>query len=304
MMQPRESFHQLTLFQPENQLDQHLQYTMVEQANMLARVLAKRRLPTFYFNEAAQELGITAKTCRSWKMNTWPIANRPSDENLVNKVAIYIRVYLRLRKYPKEETYQEAKARLHRRIRELDAKKFSRNQIAQQMPMSFRTLKDMCDREGQEPTSRSNHCPWNLLQRLEKAEEEITRQKELQTEFQDLRVLQHPQNERWEPDLDAKNPLLRNAIPVGGACRKCQAEWHNLKEDGADGWKRPIMVCIICGAENAITLDLEDADNPDLTPSGKHEFIERYAACRHCHAYWNHMKLDRTDRWNNRYTSA
>ena len=38
MMQPQsQSSQQLTLFQVENQVDQYIQYTMVEQANTLAR---------------------------------------------------------------------------------------------------------------------------------------------------------------------------------------------------------------------------------------------------------------------------
>ena len=143
MMQPQsQSSQQLTLFQVESQVDQYIQYTMVEQANTLARILAKKELPMFYFAEAGDELGITAKTCRAWKMNIWPATNRPSDDKLFHKTAIYIRVHLRLINYPEDETYADATIRLHQRIVELEEGNFSRNQIAQQMRMSFRTLKD------------------------------------------------------------------------------------------------------------------------------------------------------------------
>ena len=155
MMQPQpQSSQQLTLFQVESQVDRYVHYTMVEQANTLARMLAKRELPMFYFAEAGEELGITAKTCRAWKMNTWPAANRSSDDKLMYKTAIYLRVYLRLSAYSENETYAKATIRLHRRIAELEERNFSRNQIAQQMRMSFRTLKDLCDRAEREGRRR------------------------------------------------------------------------------------------------------------------------------------------------------
>ena len=293
------SSHQLSLFQFEKQLDQYMERTMVEQANMLAGLLAKRELPMFYFSEAAEEIGITPKTCRAWRINSWPMTNRPGDENLVHKVAIYIRVYLRLKQYPEEETYRGATARLHQRIGELE-QRFSRNQIAQQMRMSFRTLKDLRDREGagEADTGRSSHCPWKLLDRLQNAETEITRQKELQAEFQKLRV-NHPWADYREQEMDAGLPNSQNAIEVGNPCRKCNSGWQSMREDGKDGWGRPVMVCMICGSENAVIINLDDPEEEDAERPEAEEFIERYGPCRNCHAYWNHMKLDRTDRWNN-----
>ena len=330
---PRSPHQQLTLFQLENQVDQYMQYTMVEQANVLARTLAKRELPMFYFSEAGEELGITAKTCRVWKIDAWPMANRPNDENLIHKVAIYIRVYLRLKDCPNNETYLEANIRLQRRIRELGENGYSRNQIAQQMRMSFRTLKDLCERlenlrerlenpteklenqpngpealreneagpskeAGEEPLGPGSHCPWGLLDRLKGAEEEIARQRELQVKFQDLRVI-HPGADYRDQEINPDPPSSQNVIKVKDPCRKCNAGWQSLREDGVDGWNRPIMVCMICGTENAIDLGLEDPDSVDLQAPEEQEFIERYAPCRHCQAYWNHMKLERTDRWSN-----
>ena len=230
MMQPQlQSSHQLTLFQVESQVDRYVHYTMVEQANTLARMLAKRELPMFYFAEAGEELGLTAKTCRAWKMNTWPAANRSSDDKLMYKTAIYLRVYLGLSAY---------------------------------------------------------------------SENEITRQKERQAEFQDLRVL-HPESNHRETEIEPGPPTTQNVIEVRGRCRKCNAGWQSLREDGTDGWNRPVMVCMICGSENIISLDPEDPDSVDLQAPEEEEFIERYAPCRRCQAYWSHMKLERTDRWNN-----
>ena len=60
------------------------------------------------------------------------------------------------------------------------------------------------------------------------------------------------------------------------------------------------MVCMKCGAENpARELDAEDPDEVDFEEPKEEEFIERYAPCRHCEAYWNHLKKERVDRWNN-----
>ena len=153
--------------------------------------------------------------------------------------------------YPENETYAKATIRLHRRIEELEERNFSRNQIAQQMRMSFRTLKDLCDRaEREETEGRSSHCPWKLLERLDDAENEITRQKERQAEFQDLRVL-HPESNHREAEIEPSPPTTQNVIEVRGQCWKCNAGWQSLREDGTDGWNRPVMVCMICGSETS-----------------------------------------------------
>ena len=246
MMQPQpQSSQQLTLFQVESQVDQYVQYTMVEQSNTLARMLAKRELPMFYFAEAGEELGVTAKTCRAWKMNIWPAANRPSDDKLMYKTAIYLRVFLRLSTYPENETYANATIRLHQQIAELEEGNFSRNQIAQQMRMSFRTLKDLCDRaEREETEGRSSHCPWKLLERLGDAENEITRQKERQAEFQDLRVLHPESNHRGNGDRTrppdhperhrGERPMpemqCRMAEPAGGRDRRLEPARDGLHD--------------------------------------------------------------------------
>ena len=123
-----------------------------------------------------------------------PAANRSSDDKLMYKTAIYLRVYLRLSAY---------------------------------------------------------------------SENEITRQKERQAEFQDLRVL-HPESNHRETEIEPGPPTTQNVIEVRGRCRKCNAGWQSLREDGTDGWNRPVMVCMICGSENIISLDPEDPDSVDL----------------------------------------
>ena len=154
-MTPTTSSLQLTLFQAENEANRYIQYTMVEQANALARALAKKNLPMFYFTEAGKELKIPAKTCRSWKINTWPTVNRPGDDKLIHKVAIYIRVYLRLNDYPEDETYSQATNRLQRRILEIKEKDFSHNRISQHLRISFRTLNDIIEKKPEEAIRRN-----------------------------------------------------------------------------------------------------------------------------------------------------
>ena len=115
---------------------------------------SKKNLPMFYFTEAGKELNIPAKTCRSWKINTWPTVNRPSDDKLIHKVAIYIRVYLRLSDYPEQETYLQATNRLQRRILEIKEKTFSHNRISQHLRISFRTLNDIIEKKPEEAIRR------------------------------------------------------------------------------------------------------------------------------------------------------
>lgn len=294
---------QPSLFEMAYELRQHVRHTMAEQAGSMARALARRELPTFYFVEAGEDLEISAKTVRGWNLNQWPVTLHPSDHNIVLKNAIFTKILARLDNYPPDETYREATGRLLRRIDQLLARGFTKNQIAQQMRMSFRTMKDLQERgrsagRGDENTKTPNHCPWRLLARLEGAEEQITRQKERQKEMQALRIL-HEGLDYGDPDLDLDLPFPDDFIRVGSPCRKCGAGWPNLREDGRDGWDRPVMVCMQCGAENPLDLSAEDPDEVDFEEPGEEEFIERYAPCRNCEAYWHHLQNDRVDRWNN-----
>lgn len=301
MTQPKSSL-QLTLFQAENEAVQYIQYAMVEHANALIRALARKDLPMFYFTEAGEGLGIPAKTCRSWKINSWPAANRPGDEKLLQKVAIYIQVYQRLSKYPSDETYADAAKRLQRRINELREKRFSHNQISQYARISFRTLKDIQTKDP-EPSRRRNHCPWNLLERLEDAEAGMLEQREQQEQFKDNRI---PRSGPGQSGPGPKPASQAGPDPMerGGRCLKCGEPWSNLRYDGEDAWGREIMVCIICANENPVSKDPPPADPPDMDEAGtmkpgRHEFVERYEPCRKCKTPWHNLKKDRVDRWGN-----
>ncbi len=299
MMQPKSSL-QLTLFQAENEADRYIEYTMVEQANSLARMLAKKDLPMFYFTEAGEELGVPPKTCRSWKINTWPTVNRAGDDRLIHKVAIYIRVYMRLKEYPKEETYNGATKRLQRRVAELKEKNFSHNRISQQLRISFRTLNDIMNKEPEEAVRRNN-CPWALLEKLEDAETTMQKQHEIQEKLQENQILRVGHKQR-ETRLDPGPPNDRNLIGKDDSCPKCGAPQNNLRNDGKDAWGRTVMSCLICGSENpAIAEETEAEDQEEAneeTPDRK-EFVERYSPCQQCGTPWHNLKRDRVDRWRN-----
>ena len=306
-MMPTNSSLQLTLFQAENEANRYIQYTMVEQANALARVLAKKNLPMFYFTEAGKELGIPAKTCRSWKINTWPTANRPGDDKLIHKVAIYIRVYLRLNEYPEEETYTQATKRLQYRVLELKEKDFSHNRLSQHLRISFRTLNDIIDKEPEEAIRR-NHCPWALLQKLDGAETEMQERQEKQEKLQENRILR--ESKKYEKQkANPGPPDGRNLLKKDGSCPKCGARWNNLQYDGKDTWNRTIMVCIICSNENPMaqeetteetTEEFSEEAPEDINEErpNRKEFVKRYDPCRQCGTPWHNLKRDRVDRWN------
>ena len=294
---------QLALFEATQELDHMVHRTMAEQASDIAKTLAKRELPTFYFIEAGEELEIPAKTTRGWQLNRWPITLHPSDDKIMLKNAIYVRVSMRVQNYPMDETYRKATRRLLVRIDRLLSAGFTKNQIAQQMRMSFRTLKDLQEKSREpgnedETVKKPNHCPWKLLDKLKDAETEIPRQMQRQKEMQDLRIL-HEGADYGDPEMDPDLLDLEYAIKVGGKCLKCNARWPNLREDGRDELERPVMICMQCGAENPLSLESDDLDEIDYEEPEDGEFIERYAPCRHCEAFWNHLKKERVDRWNN-----
>ncbi len=301
MLPPMDRNVQMQLFEANRDAELTLSQSMAAEANRMARILAPRELPDFYFTEAGNEIGVSSKTVRDWKLNAYPIPQGGREETILYRTNILIRVYLRLKNAPEGETYLQAMLRLQARIGELLDLGFTRNQIAQQLLMSFRTLKDLIERDHLRETEanrKTTHCPWSLLARLSRAEEEIDERVRQQPEMQDRRIL-HEGLDFNNPADELELPPPGASIKIGDDCGKCGAGWPNLREDGEDAWNRPVMVCMICGSENALDTDPGEPEEADFAPPPEEEFIERYACCRECRAYWNHMKKDRTDRWNN-----
>ena len=301
-MMQRQTTKQLALFEAQiearsQEADTYNQYTMMNQANTFAQILARRQLPMFYFYEAAKHIKVERKTCRIWRINSWPLMTRPGDDNLMQKVSIYLSVYMRLKKFPDDETYDQAMENFKERVKELEQKRFSKNLIAQQVKMSSRTLKEITS-NGRGENKRHNHCPWEMLKMLETMEGDILQEKEQQREMKKNRIIRDGINYK-EPELEDEAPYNPNLIWEGDGCARCGTGWHCLVPDGKDAWGRTVVVCRICSTDNIVEQIELDPDDPDQRPPKVREFIEPYWNCWQCNARFHNLKRERVDRWGN-----
>ena len=278
-----------------------MRYSLPEHANLLGHLLVvEKRLPNFYFNQAALEMGEPAQAQRCWSPKAWPLRPRQDEDRLRSILQVLLKVYLRLCRYPETETYAGATERLKDRIGALKEKGFSHNRIAQHLRMSHRTLADIT---GREVPGRPRHCPWEMLERLEDAETGI-----IAAVHRSL--IRRPPRQAGPTleDLESAGLLQRagDCIRPGQGCLKCGAAWTHLYENGRNARGIPVYTCRTCGRDNPVNLpEEEDEDETGLDFPPPEEFIQRYAPCRKCGAPWHNLGRDGVDpRGNTVYTCA
>ncbi len=276
---------EIDLRQSEREAFQYAEYSMLSHARMLTSLLInKKQLPHFYFTDAANQIGVSTQTCRQWKISTRPMTANMDDQQLRHITEILIKVHQRVYNYPQDETYYQAVKRLKARIKRLKSKGYTHNQIAGQARISHKTLSDII-RKNHQDSHRNRRCPWELLNRLKTAEQEIDFQKRARAEASHLY-----RKEKGEPLPALKPPAPEDKIQTGDPCLKCKMPWTHLYENGRDPWKNIIMTCRTCGRDNL----LQEKRTEPL-----HELIERYSTCWNCYAPWHNMAKEGIDQWNN-----
>ena len=252
----------------------HWTYSAIMHANMLAHLLiAKKQLPSFYFIEAAAEIGIPPQSCRYLKLNTWPISPQRNQERLRDIVQILTNVHLRVLHYPETETYPEAMQRLRKRVEHLIVTGITHNRVAQHLRVSYKTLKDILDNPDN-VTHRPRHCPWAMLNRLKHAEDEI----DTATHY---RLGSEPSARYRANQISNELPPPDDSIlvPMGSPCYKCSASPVHLYPDGKDAWGNIIRTCRICSTNNVSPPQNLRTD----------DIIERYAPCWSCGGPWHNL---------------
>ena len=268
-------------------------YSAIEHANIMGGLFRQRRIPIFYFNQAAEEMGLPTQICRQWRVMEWPVARTRDTQKIDGILELYLKVFTRISSYPNGETFPEAMTRLAARIKELEGPRMTKNQISQHLRMSFRTLLDVLEKAQKVDTptvrnTRQRHCPWELLERLDHIEEETQEQKEKQS-----------QHKRVQREYSSQGPRIPPTPPEGailttrnGICGKCKSSWVHLYETEENTWGYMVMACRACGANNMLVeKEPEDnSDDPMLDPNAHH--IERYAPCGNCSSPWHNLTRD------------
>ena len=289
-----EQIIRIILQQAQDTAAELIAYSMSAEASINAHYLyIKKRLPAFYFTQAANDTGVPPAVYRCWRSGNHPRQTPPNDRRLLLMSEILCRVKLRIHRYPLAETYHDALERLRLRVEELKDTGITHNRIAQYLRMSYRTLIDITE-ENSENKHRPRHCPWELLERLENAENRINALPHVKGEdYPDVRT-----GRNMEP---VPPPADIQFIQRYENCLKCNATWIHLYYDGVEAYGNCVYTCMTCGQHNLIRNPLDEMEDEEPLPVGegppREEFIQRYGECRSCNAPWHNMYREGPDRW-------
>lgn len=304
----------LLLLEATDFTEEELPYSTYDKANELSNLLiVQKKLPTFYFAQAAYELNIPPHIYKYWRANSWSLRPIDDQDKLQKTLHILTKVHNRLAQYNTgTETYPQAMTRLKKRINALETSGISYNRISNHLHISFRTLSDI-SKLTYTGRQRPRHCPWEMLKRLETAENDIPR-------FNHSHILSRgaPRGKKAAHDKDPTKSMPNPAAftPTGGPCTKCAALWPNLYHDGTDAHGNSIFTCRLCGKTNLVTPNPAPQDStnginrhPD-TPIPVHQhhltthqhqdtsippYVQRYTNCWNCSAPWHNLSRDSKD---------
>ncbi len=267
--------------------------TCIQQSSNVAlrelhQILAARQLPAFYYFRAAEELGMTAQTCRNLKFEDYPMTAQPTAKQQQQGLLILCNVFINLSQYKEEPTYNGAKAALNRRVDELKDQQISHHKIAQHLKISHRGLTDLLSFEH----TRPHHCPWECLESLKDIEETLARQSKARSQAQKNNDMVSDFSARYydKEAVELAKARLKTVRP-GEPCAKCRAPAGSLLPDGThEATESVILRCLMCGQENLLKEDDWDTEE-DVS---KRKYGEQHDPCWNCGAAPHNMRAGRT----------
>ena len=272
----------------EEEIDQILQIGMREETKRLIHLLVRiKKLPSFYFLDAAKEAGISQEVYKSWRIKDWPTNPIRNNTRLCDMMQALIAVYKRVAKSERKlgETYWEALDRLKERSKRLidEYDYITHNRLSQHVNVSHPTLDNIL-KMTEEVSCRPSHCPWELLDMMINAEKEIPR-----TPHSGVYTPTDIILERYETDLPEPEPFeerfKEQIVEPRGNCWHCGASWSNLifDEHIEENPDYRNYICMQCSRPNVI----------------KTPVIFRYGRCGHCGSPWHNLNKTGTDQNGN-----
>ena len=239
----------------------------------------EKQIPHFYYTNAAIKAGLPSTICRQDRINKFLSGlKRPSDKEIREITEILLMVLQKLLASPEQQTYQDAVLQLKERIKHLkDDRKLSHNAIATRAQVSHKTLADIIDDDMQ--GHNRHQCPWDILKKLENAENEIQEQKDYTAQRQ--KIMQPGRN---NSKINPKIPGEYEFINPDEPCLYCSAKWTHLHRTGEDAWGNIIMTCITCNRDNLINVK-KIAKRPKA-------LFRPYKPCPWCKAPWENQIRD------------
>ena len=305
-----------------NFANEYLPYATQQEANRLSNLLIiQKKLPTFYFAQAAEQLNIPPHVYKYWRAHSWNLHPVDDEDKLQKTLSILIKVECRLAPHDSGlETYPQAMDRLKCRVNELGDKGLSYNRIANYLHISFRTLSDI-SKLAYNDRQRPRRCPWDMLKTLETAESDIPR-----VNHSHILSRGAPRGKKALHDLRHQNTKPDSALFTTrhGNCVKCNATWANLYHDGEDLHHNQVYTCRLCGQSSLVPSD-PDPPQPSSTPhpnprnpatsqpprqppakplprpltqatsSLRPPFVQRYTNCWNCNSPWHNLSRDSKD---------
>ena len=242
---------------------------------LVDHLMNRKRLPSFYFIEAAKVAGIPPETYKNWKFREWPNYAPRNPQKVRDITQTLMFVMCRLNPYPWGETYFEALERLQNRIVELK-EKYNQNALTEVLNLPHNTIENILTSTSR-PQAKFVHCPWRLLDKLANAESAIDSATKMEMpEYGYLHNGNGNGRTSEEDDLLSDRAIRDRIIEPRGNCRRCGSSWAHLRYDGPFEGRpgRSEYVCMACASENYVV----------TSP------IERHSRCPGCGWSWWWMK--------------
>ena len=239
-----------------------------------------KRLPKFYYLQAARRLGLDPSLCRKEYLR-YPVEHMPPGAiQCHDLVSVLNTVSKRVANWPNGESFQDGIDRLNSQIDLLIEEGYTFQNVADHLRLKYHTVYQNYRR-----INTCQYCPYEMgqelqsIRRLPPGKRETPQDKEARREASMSDVKEDP--------AVMPQTFREHFIMPGERCAKCRAAWTNLYRNGEDQQADAVIfTCRHCGTDNL--LDSAQKSHDDVN---QHELIKEGADCYNCGAPWSEIRV-------------
>ena len=240
-----------------------------------------KKLPKFYYLQAARRLEIDASLCRKDYLR-YPVEHMPPGATQCHDlVSVLNTVSKRVANWPKGENFQDGINRLNCEIDLLLDQGYTFQNIADHLRLKYHTIYQNYRR-----INTCQYCPYEMaeqlqsIRRLPPGKRETPQEKEARRKASMSDVTEEP--------TVMPQTFREYFIMPGHRCAKCGAAWTNLYRNGEDQQADAVIfTCRHCGTDNLLDTGEGNRDE-DVN---QHELIKEGAQCYNCGAPWSEIRI-------------